>query len=206
MFVAIYVGYDLPLSFLGTSGANVEFKEEILLVLGLLLLVINIRRTVRRWMGLRLVNQTEKFKWNSIMSRERIRRVIVYTMMEALIMLVFALILYIICPEAWMPLVGLLWGVIDNIVFTIYGTTKHKFRIGLTSKALLSADRDVIVIYFTGLRKVSKHQQTIYFDFIQNLQLSYPEDCVKEDERSSFYCSLKESLNLDKVFFSDNLA
>lgn len=206
MLFTIIVGFDLPLTFLNTSGAQMEYKFQVFLTLGLLLMVINLRRSVRRWMGLRMVNKVDKFKWNSTMSKERVKRVNVYNLLEAAVMLCFGIGLYKVTPEAWMPMAAMVFGAADNVIFSIYGSTGKKFRYGLTSKALVVADRDVIVIYFNGLRKVSQQQQSIYFDFIKDLQLSFPIDCIKDDEREQFFRTLKETVNPDKVYFSKKLA
>ena len=206
MLFTIIVGFDLPLTFLNTSGAQMEYRFQVFLTLGLLLMVINLRRSVRRWMGLRMVNQVSKFKWNSTMSSDRVKRVNVYNVLEAAVMLSFGIGLYKVTPEAWMPMAAMVFGAVDNVVFSIYGSAGKKFRYGLTTKALVVADRDVIVIYFNGLRKVSQQQQSIYFDFIKDLQLSFPIDCIKEDEQEQFFRTLKETVNPDKVYFSKKLA
>jgi len=205
MLYTIYVGFDLPIGFMNMTGSELPYRFETFLVMGLLLLIINLRRSIRRWMGLRLVNQTDKFKWNSTMSSERITRVNMYNAMEAVIMAFFGVGLYVVSPEAWMPMIGLLFGSADNIIFSIYGTSKHKYRTGLTSKALVIADRDVIVIYFKGLRKVSAQQQSIYFDFVKDLQLSFPTNCIKYAEQPAFFDALKSTVDQEKVFFSSKL-
>lgn len=206
MLFTIVVSFDFPLTFLNTSGAQLEYRFKIFLIYGLVLLVINLRRSVRRWMGMRLVNQLSKFKWNSTVSDERIKRVKVYNFLEALIMMCFGLGMYWLTPETWMILIAMVFGAVDSVVFAIYGSAKKKFRTGLTSKALIIADRDVIVLYFNGLRKVSPQQQSIYFDYIKDLQLSFPTDCIREDEQAGFFKVLKETLNPDKVYFSKKLA
>ncbi len=206
MLYTIYVGFDLPVGFLNMTGGELPYRFETFLGMGLLFLIINLRRSVRRWMGIRLVNQIQKFKWNSTMSRERITRVNMYNMMEAVIMAFFGIGLYVVSPEAWMPMIGLLFGSVDNLIFSIYGTSKHKFRTGLTSKALVLADRDVIIIYFKGLRKVSAQQQSIYFDFIKDLQLTFPTNCIKTEEQPAFFDALKATVDQDKVYFSTKLA
>ena len=71
---------------------------------------------------------------------------------------------------------------------------------GITSKAVVVADRDVSVLYFSGLRKVSIHQQSIYFDYIKGLQLSFPIDCMEKDQHDVFFNVLEEQLDTDKVF------
>lgn len=205
LFYTIIVAFDAPINFIRTSGSQLPFRFETFLIMGLLLLVINLRRSVRRWMGLRIVNQLEKFKWNAVMSAQRVNRVVLYTLMEAVVMGFFGIALYVISKEAWMPMIGLLFGTFDNIIFTIYGAVKQKFRVGLTSTALVVADRDVTIIYFKGLRKVSAQQQTIYFDFIKDLQLSFPTNCIKTEEQPAFFEAVKSTVDENKVFFSSKL-
>jgi hypothetical protein len=67
----------------------------------------------------------------------------------------------------------------------------------------LVADREVILIYLSGLRQVSISQQTVYFDYLENLQLTFPTDCVEENEREQFFNTLKEQVNRDKVLFKN---
>ena len=61
MLLAIYVGLDLPLAFLKVSGNNLPHKYEIFLGIGLFVLMINLRRSVRRWVGMKIVNKKGKF-------------------------------------------------------------------------------------------------------------------------------------------------
>ena len=77
-----------------------------------------------------------------------------------------------------------------------------KYRVGLSSKALIVCDREVTVVYFTGLRKVSIHQQTVFFDYIKDLQLSFPLDCIQDESKEEFFDLLEDQLDRDKVFFS----
>lgn len=204
LILTIFVGLDLPISILHTNGGDMPYHEEAFLALGLILLVIQIRKSVKRWTGLSLVNRLQKYKWNEPVSGERKRRVIVYLLIEAVMYLVIGTALYRVAHQAWMPVIAFMFGALDNIVFAIVGA-KNKYRLGLTSKALVVVDRDVMVLYFSGLRKVSKQQQTVYFDYIKDLQLSFPEDCIASDKRDSFYTTLKDQVNEDQVFFSTKL-
>jgi hypothetical protein len=80
---------------------------------------------------------------------------------------------------------------------------KSNFRVGITSKAILVSDREIILIYLAGLRKVSVSQQTVYFDYIQDLQLSFPIDCVEPAERAAFFTTLEAQLDPDRVLFQN---
>jgi len=206
MLITILVGFDISIDMfkIRTTGAQLPYRFEILLGLGLFILIVNVRRSVRRWMGMRLVNQIGKFKWNQPMSDERVKRVRTYNFLEGFVMLFIAITLYVVSPEAWMPAIGFTFCTVDNIIFTIVGIQGKRFRAGITSKAVITADRDVNLVYFSGLRKVTIHQQSMFFDYIKSLQLSFPIDCVKEEERDAFFEVLESQLDRDKVFITKN--
>ena len=202
MLFTIAVGFDMPLEFIKTSGLQLPYRFEIFLGLGLLFFIINLRRTVRRWMGLRLVNQLKKFKWNKQMPQDRIKRVIVYTLMEAIVLFFVGTVLYSVSNEALFVSLAFWFATFDNIIFLIFGTTQKKFRIGVTSKAIISADRDVSLVYLLGLRKISIHQQSLYFEYIKGLQLSFPMDCVPKEAVDEFFNCVEEQLDQNKVFIT----
>jgi hypothetical protein len=203
MAVTVFVGFDLPIEFLRVSGSNLPYRFEAFLIFGLLLLLINIRRTIRRWMGMYIVNRKNKFRWNTEVSKERRQRVVAYNLLEGFVMGSVGLGLYMVTPQAWFPAVALLFCTVDNLVFTIIGIIGHRFRAGVTSKAVILADRDVQLLYFIGLRKVSIHQQSIYFDYIKGLQLNIPVDSIPEEKRSEFFAAIEGVVDKDKVFFSN---
>ncbi|MFN5845139.1 MAG: hypothetical protein ACK46O_05445 [Flavobacteriia bacterium] len=204
MLLTIFVGFDLPIEFLKTSGSQLSYRAEAFMALGIILLVINVRRSVRRWMGMRLTNQVNKFKWNEPMSSERKKRVVVYTLMEALVMGCVGTALYQVAQEAFIPSSAFWFGTADNLVFLIVGSTGNRFRGGITSKAVIIADRDVSLIYFSGLRKVSIQQDSIYFDYIKGLQLSFPMDCIPPSKKDEFFEILEQQIDRDKVFVTKN--
>lgn len=205
MLLAILVGFDIPLSFLHASGANLMYRQEAFLVLGVFILLINVRRSIRRWIAMRLVNQLSKYKWNTVVSSDRVKRVYMYNFLEAMVFICAGFGLYFLTGDAWMPLIGFLYGALDSIFFVIYGAQTDKFRVGFTSKALLAGDRDVSIIYFKGLRRVSVQQQTIFFDFKDELQFRFPIDLIPQEKRPDFFQELKQSVDESKVYFQNNI-
>lgn len=202
MFYTIYVGLDMPLTFLKTSGANLPYQEETFLGLGLIFFFINVKRSIRRWFGMILVNQTQKFTWNVEVTKERKKRVVAYNLLEALAFGVVAFVLYKISEgKAIFPFIGLFYCTVDNIIFTLVGILGKKYRIGITKKAIMLADRDVQLVYYNGLRKITHHQDTLYFDYINGLQLYFPIECVPTSEKANFVHKIEENINRDKVFF-----
>jgi hypothetical protein len=203
MFFSVFVRFDLPLEMFKTTAGQLPYRFELFLGFGLMLLVISVRRTIRRWVGIRMVNQTNKFKWSGKISVARKQRVIVYTIIESAVLVLFGLAFIGLTREAWFPAVVMVFFGLEGIVYLMINA-KNKFRVGLSSKAILTVDREVILLYMEGLRKVSVSQQTIYFDYIQDLQLSFPTDCIEENERADFFENLKQSVNRDKVLFRVN--
>lgn len=205
MLMTIIIGFDLPLTFLKTTGAEMPYREQIFLGLGLMVLIINVRRSIRRWIGMSMVAKVKKFKWNEPISLPRKKRIATYSILEIAVMTFVGIALYTVSPEAWFPALAFLIGALDNMIFTLVGLKSNSFRIGLSSKALVVADREVIVLYFTGLRKVSQLQQSVYFDYIKGLQMSFPTDCIQEENREEFFKILEAQMDPERVYFSHKM-
>ncbi len=200
MLLSIFIGFDLPVEFLRTTARTMPYASEILLGFGMLLLIISLRRSIRRWMGVRMTIQTKKFKWNSVISQSRKQRVLVYTLIEASVLLGLAFGYYLLTPIAWFPALVMLVFSVESIVFLLV-CKGNLFRVGLSSKAIIVSDREVILIYLTGLRQVSISQQTVYFDYINDLQLSFPTDCLQANEKNEFFENLSNLVDKNKVLF-----
>lgn len=71
MTLSIIIGFDLPVEFLKTSGNNLTFTNEGFLILAVLMGLIAMRRSVKRWMGMKIVNTTARFLFNFEVSSAR---------------------------------------------------------------------------------------------------------------------------------------
>lgn len=199
LLLSVFVGFDLPIDFLHTTGKRLPFHTEVYLVLGLLLLIIGLRRSIRRWMGVNMVKQQTKFIWNQPISTERKKRVFVYNSLEALVFLSLMLAHLFLTQVAFFVVTAYLILALDAILFLLINV--KDFRVGLSSKAILVADREIVLIYLNGLRKVSVSQQTIYFDYIEELQLSFPLDCIEPAQKTEFFEALEGQIDRDRVLF-----
>jgi len=206
LVLSIVVGFDATLPFLDASGASLANKEVYFLLLGLGVLIVNTLRSSRRWIAMHTVNQFSKYTWNTVVSRQRIRRVYTYNFLEALLMLLAGITVVWITDLAWLVSIALIIGALDAICFVVFGDKKNRFRTGITPKALIASDRDVIVIYFNGLRSISFQQQTLFFDFKdKELQFRLPIEFIPKEKRSAFFDTLTNSVNRTKVYFANNL-
>ena len=199
LLLSVFVGFDLPIDVLHTTGKRLPYRTEVYLILALILLIIGLRRSIRRWMGVGMVKQHTKFVWNQPISLERKRRVFVYNSLEALVFLsLFTAHMFLSEVAIFVSLTYLILA-LDSILFLVVNA--KQFRVGLSSKAILVADREVILIYLNGLRKVSISQQTIYFDYLEELQLSFPLDCIEPSQKSAFFEALEGQIDRDRVLF-----
>jgi len=198
MVLSIFSGFDLPIDSLGITGSEIPYQSVVFLIFGTCIFLIQIRRSSRRWFALTLVNKINQFQWNKPVSQSRKRRVLTYNFIEAGVMIFLGIGLLCISFKTIIPATVYFIFSIDAIIFSIYG--KNKFRVGLSTKAILIGDREIILIYFTGLRKISIHQQTIFFDYIENLQLTFPINCIEESNLKEFFDSLESVIDKDRVF------
>lgn len=203
MALTIIVGFDLPFDFLKTTGKYLPYRGEAFIALGSIMLFFVVRRSIKRWMALHVVNQTERFHWSGNVSMERMKRVIVYSILEISVYCAVAFGLIQVSKEAFFPAMSLVIAAIDGLVFLMVGGFGKKFKVGLSSKAVIVGEREVVLLYFSGLRKVEIFQQTIFFDYIKGLQLSFPVNCIEEKDKDEFFSALNQVIDKEKVFVTE---
>ncbi len=202
-FLSVLIGFDLPMGFLRLTGETMPYAQEIFYVLAGLFFIIGGRRSVQRWSGLKMVGDTRRFLWNQPMDKKRVGRVSMYLKLEGIFHLFFAIMLYGVTPLFWPVGVVFVILAIDHFLFAILGKSKNLFRIGITKNAVVFADREVNVMYFSGLRRISVQQQSIYFDYIKDLQLSASIDGISHENRKSFRETIENTVDRDVIFFSE---
>jgi hypothetical protein len=199
--LTIFVGFDLPIEMLRMQAVEIPYLDYIFLGFAAILCVISLRRTIRRWSGLYLVNQHTKYVFNAEIKLERKKRVIVYTILEAVVMAYLGYLYTALTPKAWAPSLVMYIFSLEGLLFMMYGLLAKKFRVGITSKAVLVSDREVKVLYFSGLRQISIEQQSIYFEYLGNLQLNFPVDCLDIQNKKEFFDTLRQQVNENRVLF-----
>ncbi len=195
----ICVAFDIH--FFNIPIAELPFKFHIFIGVATLLELLIIRRSVSRWVGVGMTRKPEKFLWSTPVSAARKKQVRLFLMMEALLALFAMITVFLLTMEAW-P-IAVVYGImfLDQILFL--AIAQSWFRVGITHKAVVVADREVRLLFFSGLRRIETHQQTLYFEYIEDLQLSFPINCIPEGKYSEFKTALEERVNRDRVFFSE---
>jgi len=200
----LFVVFDLPIELIKMSGANAPYKKEIFYGLALVLLLILMNRSIKRWIGIKMVNQTSRFQWNVPLNDDRNRQVILYLILEASVHFFVAFSLFKITAQT-LPIVAVLvlFG-LDHLILGLLGKYKRLFRIGITSKAILLADREVKAIYFAGLKEVDMQQKSLFFDYKEGLQLSIPSDSIPVNAITDFKNKFESNIKRDHIYFSES--
>jgi hypothetical protein len=182
----ICIAFDIR--FLNIPLADLPYKFHILVGAATFLLLLIIRRSVSRWVGVSMTRKPERFIWSTAVSKERKKQVRLFLIMEAIIAFFALFAVMMLTDEAW-PIAAV-YGimVVDQVLFLIIA--QGWFRVGITHKAVVVADRET-------------HQQTLYFEYIEELQLSFPINCIPKEKYPEFREVMEERVNRDRVFFSE---
>lgn len=202
MLICIFIGGDLPIDMLKTTGGQIPYQQAIFWIVATLVFVILIRRILKRWTGMQILSQKQKFVWNQEVSKERKVRILLYNCLEALALFSLAYGLYRVCPQGWpIPLAYGIGGL--EIIFTsLFSWFSKTWRIGITKKAVVLADREVKALYFLGLRKIFIHQETLHFNYKDDLQLNMPFGAV--EDKKEFMQTIWANVNQDKVYAEES--
>lgn len=202
-FVVI-VGKDLPIDFLRTTGQYLPYKNAAFIAIAGVFILIGGRRSMQRWMGTALIRKTERYQWNVPIGKERQSRTIFYLVLEGSFHLAIAGVFLSLTMDSLPVAIALALLAFDHFLYAWLGHSKKIFRIGITKAALVLIDRDVRILYFSGLRKISMQQRILFFEYIKDLEMDISSDAVPEDKRAEFREVLKQQIDLDRVYLDES--
>ena len=198
---SVYIGLDIPIDSLGITGSEIPYQKEVFYIGTFICGLFHLLRSVKRWSALKVANKINQFKWSARIGKKRRGRVITYLFLEIFLMLCFSIAFFKLTPSSFSICSLLILSSIDSLFFVFFG--KNKYRISVSSKAIVIADREVQVIYFKGLRKISIHQQSVFFEYIENLQLFFPLNSLEEKDVSIFFNELNKLIDRERVYLGN---
>ena len=201
LLFSVYIGLDIPIDSLGITGQEIPNKESVFLCAAFICFLLHLFRSLKRWTALYIVSQKAQFKFSYKLATKRKYRIITYTFIEVIFLLLLAYAFYTLTITSLAMSCMLVISALDSLLFVVVGF--NRFKVIVTSKAVFIADREVISLYLKGLRKVSIHQQSIYFDYIKDIQLFFPLNCFEEKDVSSFLGTIDKLTDNNKVYFSN---
>ena len=199
--LAIFVGNDLQIEFLKMDAREIPYLNEIFLGFALIFALISARRSLRRWTGLFILSKQKRFVLNQPIDNKRNQRVVIYNILESAVYSFLAFAFLKNTPLAFAPALVMYFFAAEGLLFLFIGLFFKKFRYGVSTKAVIVADREVRVLYFKGLRQISITQLSVNFDYIGGLHLNFPIDCVGKGEREEFFETIRNQVDSNKVLF-----
>jgi hypothetical protein len=203
LMVSAWIAYDLQIKFLDTTGEQLQNKTMIFTVFATLLAMIGARRALKRWMGVYILSKQDRFTWSAPISKTRRTQSVFYLLLEATMMCIFAVFFYRATSYALPITIVLVIIASEHILLAMMSFT-GKYRVGITSKAIISSDREAKVIYLNGLQKVSTQQKTIYFDFPTEIQHTLSTELLEKSDLSAFKTAFESLVDRDKVYFEES--
>lgn len=183
-------------------GDRFEYKELVFGISAGLIFLLGAMRSSRKWSGIRVVNQIDRFHFNTVISQERKQRVILNNSIEILGFFLIGLVFVIFSKDAvFISLIFLIF-IVDSVINTLRGIIGKKYRVGMTKKAIISVDREVIAIYFKGLKRITIQKDLLFFEYINDLVLSFSLSDIPPEKQEEFMHLLRKNVDDTKVYFS----
>lgn len=199
--LAVGLNQDFHLFGIRIPGEEFAYKDLFFGIAAGLIFLLGALKASKKWMGLFIVRQKERFQFSTPISTERKKRVLLYNSIEMLFIAVFASFFFL-TEATWIVAGVFVILFIETLSNTFIGINKKAYRVGMTKKVVLRADREVTLVYFKGLEKITKHQQTLYFEYVNDLVLHMPLDVIPDEHKDNFYKSLRQLASPEKVFYS----
>ena len=184
-------------------GDQFEYKELVFGISAGLIFLLGVTRSSKKWSGIKIVNQTDRFQFNSVISVERKQRVVLNNSIEVLGFFLIGTVFIIFSEDAiFISLIFIIF-IIDSIVNSLRGILNKKYRVGMTKKAIVSVDREVVAIYFKGLKRVSITKNQLFFEYNNNdLVLDFQLNTIPLEKQEEFMRCLRLNVDETKVYFS----
>lgn len=204
---ALFYALLLEFNRLGTFDTSLiqktyPYKELIFSTVAGLIFLLGAFRSYRKWSGLNVVNQINRFQFNTANSQYRNKLVVSINLIEVFSFLFLAIAFMVFYNKAfYLPIIFFVF-IIDSLLNTWEGTKGKRYRIGMTNKAIISADREVVIIYFKGLKHVSKQNDLMFFEYVNDLVLTLPLSSIPPEKQGEFVERLRTVVDEKKVYFS----
>lgn len=190
----------MPINFLRVTGQELPYKQTVFICVAALYLFIGGRRSLQRWMGISLVRNVKKYQWNIPIGNERKSRVLFYLYLECFVHVAMGIVFYSLATDALPVVIALFALGIDHLLYALAGKVFNLFRIGITKSALVIVDRDIRVIYFSGLRKISTQQHLLFFHYLNDMEMNVSYDAIPKEEMNKFKEVLVDQINEERVY------
>lgn len=199
--LAMGIVYDLSLSS-NFSLKGLPYKYQIAYGLTLIIFTLGVLRIVRKWQGAKDMKRFQKFTFVRPISKSARNLALLYATGEILFMSIICFVLLMMAmldPVLVSPMLLVIFVLmIEGIIFSIRILKGgDAFRVGINKSVVAYFNREMNLIYYTGLKRVELHQDMINFQYPQDLNILLPLEVIEKNDRLAFRDALIETLETE---------
>lgn len=177
-------------------------KEYVYITIAILIFAIGTWRSSKKWSGIRIIKQVQRYQFNTVISKKRKKQVLLNNFLETIAYLFFTIAYAVLDIDASILSLVFLIIIIDSLLNLTRGINGKKYRVGMTNRAIVTVDREVKVIYFKGLTQVTLQNGRLYFEYVNDLVLDLEMSNIPTEQHTEFINTLRTVVDETKVYFS----
>lgn len=187
------------LSFSSASLKGMPYTFEICLGFAAIIFLLGVLRIKRKWTGAADMKRFKGFHFVRQVAKARLNLSLVYAYAEGVFILIAIGVYSIMAdlePMLMLPMIIVLSFIfLEGFIFIIrIMRGGPSFRLGINEKAVAYFNREVHLYYFTGLKRIELHQDMINFQYKDDLNLLFPLQVIKTEDRTDFRDALINTL------------
>ncbi len=189
---------------------DIKFLREICLGLILVIGLFGWLRIQRRWTGIKDIKSFNKFVYKTPLSKKAKAMVVMFSAMELIFLSFFVGLFVKELPfdvdQVLLPIIVVLVIIIvEIIIFTVYAfKSKNILIMGVNKNLIAFFDREIHIVYFDGLQRISVYQNRLHFKYKLDLNIFVEIDYIPQENLIDFKKSLESVLLKKEVFIDDS--
>ena len=189
---------------------DIKFLKEICFGLTVVIGLFGLLRIQRRWTGIKDIKSFKKFVYKTPLSKKAKGLVLMFSVMEIIFLSFFVGLfvkeLHLDVEHYLTPIIVVLLIIIGEIIiFTIYALqSKDVLIMGVNKNLIAYFDREIHIVYFDGLQRISVYQNRLHFKYKLDLNIFVELDFIPKENLLEFKQSLEEVLLEKGVFIDDS--
>lgn len=189
---------------------DIKYLKEICFGLIVVTGLFGLLRIQRRWTGIKDIKKFKKFVYKTPLSKKAKALIIMFSSMEIIFLSFFIGLflkeLHLDINNYLTPMIMVLSIIIaEIIIFTIYAfKSKNVLIMGVNTNLIAFFDREIHIVYFDGLQRISVYQNRLHFKYKLDLNIFVELDYIPQKNLLEFKQNLESVLQKKDVFIEDS--
>ena len=189
---------------------QIKFLKEICYGIIVVITLLALLRIQRRWVGIKDIKSFKKFIYKTPLSKKAKTLALVFSVMEIIFLSFFIAIYFkelshdvdfLLLPI----IIVLLIIVLEIILFTTIALkSKNIMIMGVNQNLIAFFDREIHIVYFDGLQRISIYQNRLHFKYKLDLNVFVEIDYIPKENLLEFKKHLEQVLLAKNVFIDDS--